>query len=451
MKKQLCAIAAAVAATLGASSAFAITPLGPFTVTLTVSGSSAFQAAFESELSRVGSSICANGTVAVPALSYNKFQSSTNDFRAYTCNLAGGVLSAGGGEPAAIYYRGEGGSVTGLRPLLAGGPQIKRLLLSNCPVPASGSTTTNTCTISGYVSSSDAVTSGLENAVSELGFADEEPAVFTGENYPTAATFAFLQPALTATERTTLNGAAVSVVAQAFGIYVNTTDADLSAVTSLSRNTLGNIFKGTYSDWNTVPNDATGQPVTNGSLPIRLCRREAGSGTQTATSIFFNATSGFASEANPQALAVTSGGGGVVENTSSGSMRTCINGNTGAIGFISSEADVTGRHQIQIDGKGTSIAETGNNLGTAIATGDYDFWYEMVAIKRPGLGGAANTLASKLISVSQLQASGPTTANIAFLSGPNAAAYPLVPVAGKQPISCVRRNKDSKSIAFWQC
>jgi len=438
MKKQLSMLAATVAATLGASSAFAISPLGPFNVTLTVSGSSAFQLAFESELSSTTSSICNN----TAGLTYNKFQSNTNDFRAYTCTLKAGVVSVGGGEAAAIYYRGEGGSVTGLKPTLTTGPQIKRLLLSNCPVPAGGSTTTNTCTITGYNAVTDAVTSGLENAATELGFSDEEPAVFTGENYPTAATFSFLQPAMTSTERNTLNGAASPVIGQAFGVYVNS-GAALTGLTSLSKNTLANIFKGTYDDWQFVPNDATGTPVSASSLPIKLCRREGGSGTQTAASLFFNATVGFASTAQPGNLPT------VQENASSGSMRTCIDGNAGAIGYLSSEANAGTRRQIQIDGKG---GVAGNNLGPLIATGEYDFWYEMVAIKRPGLVNPTLALANKLISVTQLQASGPTTPNVAFLSPFNSAQYPLAaPPAGKQPISCVRRNKDSKSIAFWQC
>ncbi|HEY4366978.1 MAG TPA: substrate-binding domain-containing protein [Steroidobacteraceae bacterium] len=451
MKKQLCFLAAAVAATLGASSAFALAPTGPFTVQLTVSGSSAFEAALESELGRVGSTICKNGTVAAPALTYNKFQSSTNDFRAYTCNLATGVVSAGGGETAVIYYRGEGGSVMGLRPLLASGPQIKRLQLSSCAFTTGvGSTVTNSCPTVGYVAVSDAVSSGLEDAVSQVGLADLEPAVFTGENYPTAATYSFLQPALNVTERNSLNGSAAPMVGQAFGVYVNTNNAELGNVDNLSRNTIANIFKGTYSDWQFVPKIGGGT-VTSTTLPIKVCRREAGSGTQVATSIFFNATTGFVSTANPLGLDISAGGGGVQENGSTGGMRTCISGTPGAIGYISSEADDTGRRQIQIDGQGTLATETANNLGPLIATGEYDYWYEMVSIKRPGLTGSALSLANKLISVSQLQASGPTTPNIAFLSPTNAPQYPVVTVAGKQPVSCVRRNKDSNSIGFWQC
>jgi ABC-type phosphate transport system substrate-binding protein len=442
MKKQFCILAAAVAASLAGGSALALPPAGPFTVQLTISGSSAFEGALENELSRVGSTICNNAT-------FNKFQSNTNDFRAYTCNLAAGAVTPGGGETAVIYYRGEGGSVVGLKPLLTTGPQILRLQLSSCAFNAAttGTLTTNACTTAGYNAVNDTATGGLEKAVSQLGFADEEPLLFTGENYPNAATFAFLQPVLTATERATLNTAAVAVVGQAFGIYVNGQNAELGAVGNLSKTVLSNVFKGTYSDWNFVPT-VNGNTVTTTSLPIKLCRREAGSGTQVATSLFFNSLNGFASEASPGNLSLGSGGGGVQENASTGAMRTCIDGNQGAIGYISSEADAGNRKQIRIDGQGGA---TGNNLGPLIAIGQYDFWYEMTGIKRPGLAGTASTLASKLISVTQSQVSGPSSPNVAFLSPFNAAQYPLVTPAGKQPVSCVRRSKVSTSAALWQC
>src|SRR5262249_8271309 len=116
--KQLSLVAAAVAATLAAGTASAIDPSTNFAVRLPISGAAAFQGASESELSRVGSSICNNPTA--PTATYDKFVASGSpNFRAYTCNLAPGVLSAGGGEAAAIYYRGEGGSVVALAPLLS--------------------------------------------------------------------------------------------------------------------------------------------------------------------------------------------------------------------------------------------------------------------------------------------------------------------------------------------
>jgi hypothetical protein len=459
--KQLSILGAAVAATLAAGSAFAIAPTGPFAVSLTISGASAFEGAIESELSRVGSTICSNPTAGTAT--YNRFLSSSADFRAYTCNLAPNVLSVAGGEAAVIYYRGEGGSVYGLKPLLAGGPQIKRLALSGCPTgtPVAGATVT--CTIGAFnlaTESAAVAVAGLENAASQLGFSDVEPKQFFGENYPTAA---ILQPTMNGTQRTTLNDASEVLVAQAFGVYVNTGNAELAAIASLPKTIIANIFQGVYADWSSVPN-GLGGTVTANSLPIKLCRREQGSGTQVSASIFFNnypnTLTSFASEGAPGALDIALGGGGVVENASSGNVRTCLSNNfvvgsttvpAGAIGVISSEADAAGRHQIQIDNQGTLVTETANNLGTAIASGIYDFWYEEVAIKSTTLGGNALTVANKLVPVTRTQATGPSSPNVAFLSPFNAAAYPLAVVAGKQPVSCLRRNKDSTSIPVWQC
>lgn len=459
--KQLSIIAAAVAATLAASSAFALPPTGPFAVNLTISGASAFEGAIESELSRVGSSICSNPTAATAT--YNRFLSSSGDFRAYTCNLAPNVLSPTGGEAAVIYYRGEGGSVYGLKPLLGtGGTQIKRLALSGCPsgTPAAGATVS--CTVTGFSLASESVgtaVTGLENATSQLGFSDIEPKQFFGENYPTAPILN--NPALSDSQRTQLNNAADVVVGQAFGVFINTS-GELASVTNLSKTTIANIFQGVYADWSSVPNGAGGTVTTN-PLPIKLCRREQGSGTQVAASIFFNSypTTGtpFASEGQQGALDETLGGGGVIENASSSAVRSCISstarasgtGTAGAIGVISSEADAAGRKQITIDGQGTPATETANNLGVATATGQYDFWYEEVVIKHPTLANNALTLANKLIPVTRSQSTGPSSPNVVFLTPYNAGLYPLSTPAGKQPVSCLRRNKVSTAGAGWQC
>jgi ABC-type phosphate transport system substrate-binding protein len=454
MFKKLSIAGAAVAAVLSAGSAFAISPAGPFAVSLTISGASAFQNAVESELSSGTSSICQAGT-------YNKFQSTNNDFRAYTCNLVAGVIGAGG-EAAAIYYRGEGGSVFGLSPLLGGTrfngaavPQPKRLALSNCPTSVTPGSTAAVLCATGVLSlatESSAPVAGLENAASQLGFSDVEPTQFFGENYPSASAIPLLQPALNAAERNTLNAAAEALVGQSFGVFVNSN----VPTTNLSKTVIANIFQGVYADWSAVPN-GNGSTVTAASLPIKLCRREQGSGTQVAASIFFNdypnTSTPFASEANQGALDVGLGGGGVVENAATSAVRTCISGNPGAIGTISAEASdpaSTGRKMIKIDGQG-AVDPIANNLGVPTAAGQYAFWFEEVAIKKPGLSGAALALANKLIPVTKVQSSGPTTPNITFLSPFNAAVFPPVTPANKQPVSCLRRNKVSTGPAVWQC
>jgi hypothetical protein len=483
MKKHITLVGSAVAAILGVTSAHAIAPNSTFAATLTVSGSSAFEGALESELSGSASSVCTSGT-------YNKFVSSTKDFRAYTCNAKAGIVTttSTGGEAIAIYYRGEGGSVLGLAPL-ARSITPYRLNLASCPTTVTlGATATVTCSIANYDAVNDytAVTpaTGLETALSQLGFADEEPAMFIGENYPTPATYAFLQPALTTGEINSLTGTAQAIVAQSFNVYISShTTAngasaeinELNNLTGLSKNTLSNIFRGAYADWTQVPADTASGFVLNpatytNGLPIKLCRREAGSGTQVAASIFFNdvvlSGQAFSSEAVQGNLLEANGGGGVKENGSSGDERTCLKTLTsypsasvqaGAIGFISAEADVTsaasapGYKHLLIDGQGDTLA-TNANLSKLVADGHYDYWYELVAIKRPGLGAPASTIADKLIGVTQTQATGPTSPYVTYLPGLNTAAYPLVvPSSGKKYIGCLTRGKNSKNKASWQC
>lgn len=448
--KKISLLSTAVAAALCANAAFALPPTDDsvpanYDVRLVVSGSSAFKAAFENELSRVGSSVCAAG-------SYNKYTAAVTsgpvpDLNAYSCSAVIGLISGGGGEKLIIYYRAEGGSVFGLTPVVRPAQQVLRLKVDgNC-----GATT---CPVGTYNPVLDTVTgTNAVNASSQLGLADEEPEQFKTPNYPDAATAAKIQPALSAAERNTLTASATQLVGQAFGVYthVQTTaptaaDTELNNLSSLSRSTIAAILAGAWNDWNQVPkNDGSNTTVVSSSLPIVVCRREAGSGTQVAASIFFHNTNcggpdAFVTTANPVNLST------VIENTATGTMRTCISNNKGAIGYISSEADAAGRKQIQVDGQGTLATETANNLGVATASGDYPYMFEMVAVKAAALNGNALTLANKLISIGQSQTTGPTTPNVVFLPvGNNAlnAVFPLNTPAGKQPVSCFTRQGNS--------
>ncbi|HKE44023.1 MAG TPA: substrate-binding domain-containing protein [Steroidobacteraceae bacterium] len=457
-------ISTAVAAALGWGAALAQPPTTTPDVTLIVSGSSAFKAAFENELSRAGSSVCqTSGTTT-----YNKYTAAVTsgpvpDFNAYNCLSVTDFFGAGTGtKNILIYYRAEGGSVFGLTPLIrAPNNKVLRLQLNaNCTTPAAGAT--GTCPVGVYSPVPDTITgTNAVDANTDLGLADEEPAQFRTPNYPDAGTAAKLQPALTDAERLTLGNNAQTLVGQSFGFYTHIEtaapgagDTQLNGLTSLSRESLAAIMSGTWGDWNQVPkNDGTNTTVVSGgnSVPIVVCRREAGSGTQVATSIFLHNTNcggadNFVTSANPGNLA------SVIENTATATMRTCIEGNKGAIGYISSEANTANRKQVQVDGKGTT--SSANNLGVATASGDYGFMYELVAVKKPGLAGNTNILADKLISVAHDQTTGPTTPNVTFLpTGTNAgnAVFPLNTPAGKQPVTCFTRSGNSCATLADQC
>ncbi len=460
MIKKLSLIGAAVAAAMAAAPSMAL-PIAsanestPGVVKLVISGSSAFQTAFELELNSGSSSICQNGT-------YTKYSGTVaggtqpNQIAAYSCTSVTTLF--GTAKPTIIYYRSDGGSAFGLAPTVRSGAKVYRLALTDGCVGTTCSMGTSfdplTDTIVG-------VTDRAVEATTDLGLADEEANMFVGSNYPTVPK---LGPELTSTELTLLNSNSSPLVLQSFGVFTHvepagtagTADLALNSLPSLSREVVADIFRGKWSDWNQVPkNDGSNTTVTGANnLPIVVCRREQGSGTQVAAAVFFHNTNCGGADEFVKAVAGSSGNldplTQVKPQTSTGNMRSCLATNKGAIGFISAEADnassSTNHHMIQIDGQGSSIAEIGNNLGVATASGDYGFAFELVAIKRPGLDLEALTLADKLISVSQSQTTGPVSPNVTFLpTGPNAlnTQFPLVTPSGKQPVSCFSRSGNS--------
>jgi hypothetical protein len=137
-------VAAAVAAVLATATAFAGQPLPTSaqspTVGLYVAGSSAAKGAI---IGALESGLCGG--------SYSVF-SSTGDtnFFAVSCTPAAatGIPSANGSNVFTVWYRDEGGSVTGALPLVSGS-QINQMNLST----ATGSATTYTVSVSGISAS----------------------------------------------------------------------------------------------------------------------------------------------------------------------------------------------------------------------------------------------------------------------------------------------------------
>ena len=462
--KSISLVAAAVSAALFAGLASAAAPTitdANAQVKLVISGSSAFQSAFESELSSASSSVCASG-------SYIKYTATVTSgtapgLFAYTCTSQNNYFGASTGQKTVVItYRTEGGSIYGLTPVVrAPNNKVLRLVVdSTCSYTG----TAGTCAVgTSYNTVTDVVTgatAAVVDANSDLGLSDLEASQFQGSNYPDSTIAAKLQPALSKAERTSLNATASPLVLQSFAFYVRNTAsatgaaAELNALTTLSRESIAAIYAGAWTDWNQVPkNDGSNTTVTSSSLPIVACRREAGSGTQVSASIFLHGTNCggadlFVTTSNPGAL------GSVITNTSTGNMRTCITGQAGAIGFISAEAGRTGLQMIRIDGKGVTGQTTALDaaalapLGVATASGDYGFAYEVVAVKKSGLSGDALKLATSLITTAQDQTKGPTTPNVTYLpTGVNAgnALFPLATPTGKQPVSCFTRSGNSCS------
>ncbi|PZO12628.1 MAG: hypothetical protein DCF26_18555 [Burkholderiales bacterium] len=235
---------------------------------------------------------------------------SNSDYRAYAGKLA---TSAGGwaaGTNVIIINRARGGSVQGVNPV-ARGTSIESLAV-----------TTASCTTGTGAGNDPFRCNTLDSRVPDAGVSDVAPRLFDG-SYNTEGEPA--EAALNATELASL--AATPIYGLAFGVPIT---KNLPSV-SLNKTAVSAIMTGNVGTWNQV----------NATLPaddILLCRRVNGSGTQAVNNLYFgnypcsasfnvpadrnagaawNGVNEFIVEGNTGAL-------NVVENSSSGNVRTCL-------------------------------------------------------------------------------------------------------------------------------
>jgi hypothetical protein len=264
-------VAAAVAAALASGAAMAGQPTpaqaAAPTVGLYVSGSSAAKNAILGALEN-GASFCGG--------SFSLF-SSTGDtnFFAVSCTPAAstGLPSANGTNVFTIWYRDEGGSVTGALPLVSGS-QINQLSLAGATGSA-GSYTVAVAGSSGINGVDDSFASGVFKAPVQMGITDVEPGALTGANYPSAYKSSVYGKA-TASQLAGLTQ--TPIFDQVFGVFVNTNSTAFStaekagqgtatASLNLGRDTIGAILQGNIANWNDAP-DTGGNAVTSSSLAI---------------------------------------------------------------------------------------------------------------------------------------------------------------------------------------
>jgi ABC-type phosphate transport system substrate-binding protein len=197
---------------------------------------------------------------------------------------------------------------------------------------------------------------------------------------------------------------------------------------NISKQSLTSIFSGLYTDWSQVPN-AAGTGFL-GAGAISICLRDAGSGTQTGASLYFNGMNcssgafGFA----PSPFA---------RNASTGTEVSCITGHTGAIGFATIQASVpAGSSIVNIDGVTPSRVNAAN--------GTYGYWYEVTFNYNSNLTGSTNenTLAQTLITRMQNSATVPATSPNVFAL-PIGTNVPVLPVDASHPVSLGTRQGNS--------
>jgi ABC-type phosphate transport system substrate-binding protein len=428
-------VAVAVAAALGAGSAVAATNPN-FTLDLTIAGSSAMRDAVIAEFTNV---LCASGTVAGPFVSTQGTPTASGgenpDFRGLTCTLGSAAGSGLTGTVIAMYYRSEGGSIFGVasNPSLAGGSGLS---INRINLGAAGGAQPASFAVFETVPQleADTQTGAVIKDTVDLGVSDVEPAALIGTNYGSEYSFIpFGAPSKTALAAVpTFGGSSIGevyapIVSNTGGTagFASSTGFSTSGLTSQE---LATIYSGNVTDWSLVPSVA----AKGGSGPITVCRRDAGSGTQTVTSTHFlgtNCSTGgvsFVSASSPPGLTV-------VTNFATGDVLSCVQNHAGSIGLVTLQTaakyTAAAATQVKVDG----------TLGTAFtsAQGQYTYYGEAYFIKNTTVTGVKATLINKVVSDMEAVGTLPASASVPNLVGlpsHNATAV-IVPTSTTVPVA----------------
>jgi hypothetical protein len=391
-------IAAAVAATLAAGVANAAVPTlvqaAAPAASLVIAGSSAAESAVQAA---VGADICGGAANMLTM----KSAGGSGNFFAFSCTPSPAISGVPAGV-VTIYYRTEGGSVVGALPIVSEA-KIKRLNLSDSTCTASG--TSGTCTITGLTATAGTQDSWGQAVTADfvqLGVTDVEPTQLgVSGDYPSAySTSAFG----TATAKQLAALPTSRIFQQVFGIVVNTTGgAFTSSTVNLTKESIQNILLRNYTDWSNVPSAGSVAPLVTASQIITPIDREQGSGTRTATNIYFlNYGCGAT-----QSIDST----GETLNFSTTDELNAAENTPGAIAYTSID-------QIQKNPgafPNLVLAEINNTPPSNLnaATGAYDFWYEATFVTNTAqLTGAALQIATVLENKLPVLANAPGSPDI---------------------------------------
>ena len=305
----------AVCALAFAGQAAALSPSTTPDVTIFLSGSSAAQTMIgqvaKSMMDPTTLDVYWDGSATVP---------SGKNYRAYFGRASAAAIAAypsldaggGVGKKILLLETALGGSIQGVNPVSTSST-VGSINMSSCALsaPAVGDTATGvanmyTCT-------------GVQNRVPDFGISDVEPADLEAQiNLPAGGT------ALSPAQLSAL--VQKGVFAQVMGVPV--TSNVPATLKSLSKAQVAGLMGGNVYDWSLIEPTATGKSVI-------VCRRGAGSGTQaTINASFFGApcmtgsllplTYSATSATLGSSTAVAAGNTVVVENSSSGAVKTCL-------------------------------------------------------------------------------------------------------------------------------
>jgi ABC-type phosphate transport system substrate-binding protein len=437
MRKSL--VALAVAGVLGGGAASAAN------LSVYISGASAQRTFWVKDLQN----LCGVANTAITQFSANLGQSPNPDFLAVTCTAtASAIAPVANGDTVTLYYSAELGSEWGIAPGLGA---LGTLIPGN-PYPTThlfltGGNTTS-CTLSGATAgitggpkyncpgtSAGTTYSYVTDTVSGGGssfFAQHAPDIVAADiepkNWSLADNWAgtggsglnagaiiatALGPVPTKANLAKLQGKGGAVSGQIFGVILNNgstggTTAVPGGLTNLSHKSLESIFQGAYTTWSQVPE--VGPAGDPGDTIINVCRRDHGSGTQAAASLFYTQSEcgtlnshAFVSLADANFMDTAN----VFENNTGSNMAACVTGHNAAIGFATLAPSAT-YTTISVDGAEPNAHNAAAGIyGYAFETFLYNITKTPMANAIVSRAKSVSTLASVLgTETVQIQANG---------------------------------------------
>lgn len=416
-------------------------------IDLYIAGASAQSAFWKADMQ---SSFCGGAT---PSTYKPSITSISNE--AWRCTVAtpvaSGVTLPSGvsvGDILTVHYNSHFGTISGVAALVRPST-AKRLYVNPDSADCSGSGTTYTCTVSSYDQTTETFTSPSGTALvvspntkpADVVVLDMELKHWAfSQNWQSNTAFGLSAP--TSAEIAAVTTAATVVNGQVFSVIVNNSNP-IAVKGNISKESLKAIVTGVYDKWGDVPEVGGGD-----ATQIKYCRRDAGSGTQVAASVFLTgyecgrSSTTIVTAASPGAL----GAGNVTEETSTGNVRTCVAGTTGAIGIASIG---TGTFTtLSVDG----VEPNAHNA----ANGFYGFAFEDVVYNSSATSGAssaAQAVASTFISnarkvaglSSQIESTATKGANGQYTASSKKGYYAL-PILGVNTKSVVNAASTSAAV-----
>jgi hypothetical protein len=405
-------LAAAIAAALGSGAAMAQSGVPTL---------AAIEAAYTAGTTNVyiaGSSAAKNGVltdietnVCGGAGNYYLFQSGgaggNKNFFAISCTPVAAVNAANAGVYN-IFYRDEGGSVSGMLPIV-NGINVNELALTAATITANACAAASPCTIN---VTGESTTNGaddsfgpagtLAKSVVDLGISDVEPAALIGQNYPVGYSTTVWGP-VNQTGLVNLSGQ--QLFGEVYALFVNENSALFNQnPLNISLQTAADIMQHKLTNWSLVPTIVTGGGglAASASLPITIVNREKGSGSRTATDLLI------AGDVCRTGGAPLFDKANAVDYFSTSDLLAAANTVAGAITYAT--IDQSAANLVQVTISSNAPANTG------AASGAYPFWVEATYVVNPA-SAADPAVIDYITSVLQTEATAPHVADVLAIPG----------------------------------